>query len=116
MRLQFYFDVDLAEVFVFSYQCSQITVVFGLPHGQSPRPVDQDQRDDALRWLARFGNPYQLSAYDIEGRVGINYGVYGVPETYVIDKAGVIRMKHTGPITPEILGKKIMPLLAELNK
>ena len=57
-----------------------------------------------------------LSALDLDGRVGIDYGVYGVPETYIIDKAGVIRMKHTGPVTPEILAKKIMPLLAELNK
>ena len=53
---------------------------------------------------------------DLDGRVGIDYGVYGVPETYVIDKAGVIRMKHTGPITPDILSQKILPLLAELNK
>jgi cytochrome c biogenesis protein CcmG, thiol:disulfide interchange protein DsbE len=53
---------------------------------------------------------------DLDGRVGIDYGVYGVPETYVIDKAGIIRMKHTGPVTPDVLGKKIMPLLAELNK
>jgi hypothetical protein len=55
-----------------------------------------------------------LSALDLDGRVGIDYGVYGVPETYVIDKAGIIRMKHTGPITPDVLAKKIMPLLAEL--
>ena len=60
--------------------------------------------------------PYKLTVMDLDGRVGIDYGVYGVPETYVIDKAGVIRMKHTGPVTPEILAKKIMPLLAELNK
>ena len=67
-------------------------------------------------WLNEHGNPYVLSALDLDGRVGIDYGVYGVPETYIIDKAGVIRMKHTGPVTPEILAKKIMPLLAELNK
>ena len=67
-------------------------------------------------WLNQHGNPYTLSVLDLDGRVGINYGVYGVPETYVIDKAGIIRMKHTGPVTPEILAKKIMPLLAELNK
>ena len=70
----------------------------------------------ASAWLQRHGNPYALSALDLDGRVGIDYGVYGVPETYVIDKAGIIRMKHTGPITPDILGQKIMPLLAELNK
>jgi cytochrome c biogenesis protein CcmG/thiol:disulfide interchange protein DsbE len=57
-----------------------------------------------------------MTAMDLDGRVGIDFGVYGVPETYIIDKTGVIRMKHTGPVTPEILGKKIMPLLAELNK
>jgi hypothetical protein len=64
----------------------------------------------------QHGDPYKLTVMDLDGRVGIDYGVYGVPETYVIDKAGVIRMKHTGPITPDVLGKKIMPLLAELNK
>ena len=73
-------------------------------------------RERAAKWLSRHGDPYVLSVLDLDGRVGIDYGVYGVPETYVIDKAGVIRMKHTGPITPDILGRKIMPLLAELNK
>lgn len=76
----------------------------------------KDQPEAARAWLARLGNPYTAVIVDAEGRTGIDYGVYGVPETYVIDKAGVIRMKHTGPVTPEILGKKIMPLLAELNK
>jgi cytochrome c biogenesis protein CcmG/thiol:disulfide interchange protein DsbE len=54
----------------------------------------------ANKWLADHGDPYKLTVMDLDGRVGIDYGVYGVPETYVIDKAGVIRMKHTGPITP----------------
>ncbi|MDP1610344.1 MAG: DsbE family thiol:disulfide interchange protein [Sulfuritalea sp.] len=67
-------------------------------------------------WLAQRGNPYTLVALDLDGRVGIDYGVYGVPETYVIDKAGMIRMKHTGPITPESLQKQILPLVAELSK
>ena len=70
----------------------------------------------ANQWLSQHGNPYKLTVMDIDGRVGIDYGVYGVPETYVIDKAGVIRMKHTGPISPEVLTQKILPLLAELNK
>lgn len=70
----------------------------------------------ANRWLQEHGDPYRLTAMDIDGRVGIDFGVYGVPETYVIDKEGVIRMKHTGPITPDVLAKKIMPLLAELAK
>ena len=70
----------------------------------------------ANQWLADHGNPYQLTIMDLDGRVGIDYGVYGVPETYLIDKAGVIRMKHTGPITPDVLSQKILPLVAELNK
>ncbi|WP_310448693.1 DsbE family thiol:disulfide interchange protein [Sulfuritalea sp.] len=76
----------------------------------------KDQETDAKGWLAQFGDPYVLSAVDADGRVGIDYGVYGVPETYVIDKAGMIRMKHTGPITPESLQKQILPLVAELSK
>lgn len=76
----------------------------------------KDKADDAKMWLAKFGDPYVLSAADVDGRVGIDYGVYGVPETYVIDKNGVIRMKHTGPITPESLQKQILPLIAELSK
>lgn len=76
----------------------------------------KDQPGDAKNWLAKFGDPYVVSAVDADGRVGIDYGVYGVPETYVIDKAGMIRMKHTGPITPESLKKQILPLVAELSK
>ena len=73
-------------------------------------------RERAAKWLSRHGDPYALSVLDLDGRVGIDYGVYGVPETYIIDKAGVIRMKHTGPVTPDDLSKKILPLVAELNK
>jgi cytochrome c biogenesis protein CcmG/thiol:disulfide interchange protein DsbE len=68
-----------------------------------------------MAMLTRQGNPYLLSAFDANGRVGIDYGVYGVPETYVIDKTGVIRFKHIGPITMELLRKKIIPLLDELK-
>lgn len=75
----------------------------------------KDKRDDAMAMLARQGDPYVLSAFDANGRVGIDYGVYGVPETYVIDKAGVIRFKHIGPITMELLNKKMVPLLGELK-
>ena len=75
----------------------------------------KDKRDDGIAWLQKFGNPYTLSAYDVEGRVGIDYGVYGVPETFVIDKQGTIRYKQIGPITPEALERKILPLLRELG-
>jgi cytochrome c biogenesis protein CcmG/thiol:disulfide interchange protein DsbE len=67
-------------------------------------------------WLKQHGNPYSLSVLDLDGRVGIDYGVYGVPETYLIDKAGIIRMKHTGPISRDDFSGKILPLLAELSK
>ena len=76
----------------------------------------KDKREDALAMLAMQGNPYLLSAFDANGRVGIDYGVYGVPETYVIDKAGMIRFKHIGPITMNILNQKIYPLISELQK
>lgn len=75
----------------------------------------KDQRADGLAWLQRFGNPYKLSAFDEQGRVGIDYGVYGVPETYLIDKHGVIRYKRIGPVTPELIQQKILPLIKELN-
>ena len=75
----------------------------------------KDKRDDAVRWLGNFGNPYLQSLSDTEGLVGIDYGVYGVPETFVIDRAGVIRLKHTGPVTPEVLRDIIMPLVGKLR-
>jgi cytochrome c biogenesis protein CcmG/thiol:disulfide interchange protein DsbE len=75
----------------------------------------KDKREAGVEWLAKFGNPYVLSAFDVEGRVGIDYGVYGVPETFVIDKMGVIRYKQIGPITPEALEKVLLPLIQKLN-
>ena len=75
----------------------------------------KDQRNDAIAWLRRYGDPYAASIVDADGRVGIDYGVYGVPETYVIDKQGVIRYKRIGVVTPEIVQKKIAPLIAQLN-
>ena len=75
----------------------------------------KDRREEGIAWLAKFGNPYALSAFDVEGKVGIDYGVYGVPETFVIDKQGVIRHKQIGPITPESLEKVILPLIRKLS-
>lgn len=75
----------------------------------------KDERKDALAWLGQFGNPYTISIMDADGRVGIDYGVYGVPETYVIDKQGVIRYKQIGPVTPEVLDAKILPLVRKLQ-
>jgi cytochrome c biogenesis protein CcmG, thiol:disulfide interchange protein DsbE len=76
----------------------------------------KDQKDDALKWLARFGDPYQFSVVDADGRIGIDYGVYGVPETYLIDRAGVIRYKQIGPVTHELLKGKIVPMIEALEK
>lgn len=75
---------------------------------------DRDREAKAL--LAQQGSPYVLTVDDLDGRVGIDYGVTGTPETFVIDKAGIIRMKHVGPINPEIWEKKFVPLLKELNR
>ncbi|MBI3898224.1 MAG: DsbE family thiol:disulfide interchange protein [Gammaproteobacteria bacterium] len=76
----------------------------------------KDQRSDALDWLDNFGNPYDLSLVDATGRTGIELGVYGVPETFVIDKNGIIRYKHIGPVTPESLAQVLLPKLAALNE
>jgi cytochrome c biogenesis protein CcmG/thiol:disulfide interchange protein DsbE len=75
----------------------------------------KDQRQEALTWLREWGNPYPVVAMDESGRIGINYGVYGVPETYVIDKAGIIRYKQIGPLREDILQGKILPLVRELQ-
>lgn len=76
----------------------------------------KDKRDDAISWLRELGDPYILSAADTEGRVAIDYGVYGAPETYLIDRNGIIRFKQVGPLTPDILRQKVLPLVGDLNK
>lgn len=75
----------------------------------------KDKRQDALGWLGSLGNPYELSLSDTDGRLGIDLGVYGVPETFVIDKQGVIRYKQIGPITPEVWEQKLAPLIKEIS-
>ena len=75
----------------------------------------KDKRQDAIAWLNRLGNPYFISAFDEERRVGIDVGVYGVPETFVIDKRGMIRLKLIGPVTQTVIAEKLLPLLKELN-
>lgn len=75
----------------------------------------KDKREDALGMLRKTGDPYVKSVSDTEGLVGIDYGVYGVPETFVIDKQGVIRYKQIGPITPEALRDTLLPLIQKLE-
>jgi len=76
----------------------------------------KDERADGIKWLRDMGDPYQVSVQDRDGRVGIDFGVYGVPETFLIDRKGVIRYKRIGVLTPEIVREKIMPLVQELMK
>ncbi len=76
----------------------------------------KDKASEGKAWLAQNGDPYRLSIVDADGRVGIDFGVYGVPETFVIDKKGIVRYKQIGPITVEALEQKILPLVRELQK
>ena len=87
---------------------AKVVPIIGLDYKDDPRAGKQ--------WLAQNGDPYTTSVIDQDGRVGIDWGVYGVPETFVVDKQGIIRYKQIGPITVEALEKKIMPLVRELQK
>jgi len=93
---------------LFEYARSGVVPIYGLNY--------RDRREDALAWLGELGDPYILSVSDTDARVGINYGVYGAPESYLIDRNGVIRFKQIGPITPEVWEKTIVPLARQLNK
>jgi len=75
----------------------------------------KDRPEDAARWLAELGDPYRRTGADIDGRVGIDWGVYGVPETFIIDKRGVIRSKVIGAITPRIVEQRLLPLVRQLQ-
>lgn len=76
----------------------------------------KDKPEDAISWLAELGDPYVLSAADLDGRVAIDYGVYGAPETYLIDQNGTIRHKHIGPVTRNVWSEKFLPLVQEMNR
>jgi len=91
------------------------------PSDQANGPLSDEvklqlARERSLKFLQKAGDPYKLSVMDLDGRVGIDYGVYGVPETYVIDKQGVIRYTRVGPVTPEVLIETILPLIQQLDK
>ena len=76
----------------------------------------KDKPEEGRAWLEQNGNPYRVSIVDRDGRVGIDFGVYGVPETFVVDREGVIRYKQIGPVTAEALDQKILPLVRQLQK
>lgn len=85
-------------------------------HGLTIVGLDyKDKRDAALDWFDRLGNPYVVSAFDADGRAAIDLGVYGVPETFVIDRHGVVRYKYIGPISPGQLHDTILPLVRQLG-
>ncbi len=75
----------------------------------------KDEREAGINWLARLGNPYLVSVSDTEGMAGLDWGVYGVPETFVVDKKGIVRHKQTGPVDLTILQTVIAPLIEKLN-
>lgn len=75
----------------------------------------KDTRENALQWLKQYGDPYSMSAFDPTGRTGLDFGVYAVPETYVLDKEGIVRYKHTGPISQQDMDDTIVPLINKLR-
>ncbi len=87
---------------------ANVVPVIGLAYKYKPT--------DWLTWLTSNGDPYKMSIVDLDGRVGIDFGVYGVPETFVIDKSGVIRYKQIGPLTEDALKQTILPLVRELQR
>lgn len=86
---------------------SHVVPVYGLLY--------KDQRQDAVQWLQAQGNPYQLDGDDPMGKVALNWGVYGVPETFVIDANGIIRKKYVGPLTDSMINTSLIPLLEKLQ-
>lgn len=84
----------------------QVTLV-GLNYKDDPR--------NAQEWLRALGDPYGVSAADRDGRVAIDFGVYGVPETFVIDREGVVRLKHVGPLTVDVWADQVLPLVRQLQ-
>ncbi|MEJ2388411.1 MAG: DsbE family thiol:disulfide interchange protein [Chromatiaceae bacterium] len=75
----------------------------------------KDDREDAKRWLQIYGNPYVANAFDADGRVGIDWGVYGTPETFLVDRNGIIRYKQIGPIDQQVWEKTLRPLIDKLK-
>lgn len=71
----------------------------------------KDTPEDARRWLAQFGNPFALIVQDTDGRAALDWGIYGAPETFVVDANGIVRFKHVGPLTAEVVTHDILPLL-----
>lgn len=113
-------EVSMVNVFAsWCTSCLQEHPIFMELSAMGTIPVHginyRDEPDDALAWLDRHGDPYSRIGADRNGRVGIDWGVYGVPETFVVDRQGMIAYKHIGPVTREALETTILPLIKELN-
>lgn len=94
----------------------EVLMTAGRGHGMTIVGLDyKDERDAALDWFDRLGNPYVVSAFDADGRAAIDLGVYGVPETFVIDRHGIVRHKHIGPISADQFHERILPLVRGLE-
>ena len=76
----------------------------------------KDEPDDAKRWIAQYGNPYDVIVADFPGNVAIDFGVTGAPETFLVDAKGVIRYKYISPITPEVIATELLPRISLLKK
>lgn len=94
--------------FLVSLAQSKLLPIIGLDY--------KDKDADGSKWLARFGNPYDVTITDADGRIGIDFGVYGVPESFLIDKNGTIRYKQIGPFTQAVIQDKLIPLIKELQQ
>lgn len=88
-------------------QKSGLAPIHGLNHKDAP--------NDAARWLDRLIDPYTRTGADIDGKVSIDWGVYGVPETFIIDREGRVAFKHVGPLTPQVIADKVRPLIKRLK-
>ena len=114
-------DVSLVNVFAsWCVACKEEHPVFMRMKGKGLLPVHginyKDRPEDAAKWLDDLGDPYTRTGADIDGRVSIDWGVYGVPETFLIDREGRIAYKHIGAVTPKLLEEKLRPLIAKLRQ
>ena len=112
-------DITLLNVFAsWCFACRQEHEVISQLSRSGLRIIGfnyKDEPQNATAWLRQFGNPYQIVAQDLDGRVGIDWGVYGAPETFVIDHNGIIRDKRIGPVDAEYIKDKLMPLVEQIR-
>ena len=112
-------DITLLNVFAsWCFACRQEHEAITHLSRQGLRVIGfnyKDAPEDATAWLRQFGNPYYVVAQDLDGRVGIDWGVYGAPETFVIDHKGIVRDKRVGPVDAEYISEKLMPLIEQIR-